>query len=110
MPDRPHSYRAVIIMHTLRSSVVGAASSSTSRYITSLVVPARIMAVLNSKSRAPSPFDAVVTVTSGPGLEGRGIVWKVGAGASLDDHGKRLWARWQIPSAPSGRPPTPSCA
>ena len=96
-------------MQGVRNSVVGAASLSTNLYITSFVVPARIMSVRNSKSRAPSPFAAVVTVMSGPVL-GSGTVWNVGAAASLDDHGERLRARWQIPSSPSGRPPTPSCA
>src|ERR1051326_6249518 len=96
-------------MQALRNSVVGAASLSTNLYITSLVDPARIISVPNSKSREPSPLAAVVTVMGGPEL-GSGTVWNVAAAASLDDHGKRLCARWQIPSPPSGRPPTPSCA
>src|ERR1700674_5633223 len=55
------SYRAMIVMHPLRNSVVGAVSLSTSRYMTSLVVPVRIMGVRKSKSRDPLPFGAVVT-------------------------------------------------
>ena len=50
----------MIDMHALRSSVVGAVSLSTSRNITSLVVPATTISVRNSKSTAPSPVDVVV--------------------------------------------------
>jgi hypothetical protein len=60
-------------MQGLRNSVVSAVSLSTNLYITSFVVPAIIMSVRNSKSRAPSPSAAVVTVMSGPVL-GSGIV------------------------------------
>ena len=102
-------YRAVIVMQALRNSVVGAASLSINLYITSFVVPASSMSVRNSKSRDPSPFAAVVMLMSGPVL-GSGTVWNDRAAASLDDHGKRLSERWQIPSPPRGRPPTPSCA
>ena len=66
----------MIVMQALRNSVVGAASLSTNLYITSLVVPARIMSVRNSKSRDPSPLAAVVTVMSGPEL-GSGTVVRI---------------------------------
>src|SRR5690349_8679735 len=85
-------YWAVMVMQALLNSVAGAASLSTSRYITSFVVPARIMSVRNSKSRAPLPSAAVVRVMSGPVL-GSGIVWNASAAASLGDHGKRLRER-----------------
>jgi hypothetical protein len=81
-------YLAVIIMQSLRNSVVGASASSTNRNITSLVVPARIIRARNSKSTAPSPFDVVVMVTSGP-VAGSGIVWKFRAGGSVGDQGER---------------------
>ena len=73
LPAEERLFWAVIIMQSLRNSVVGASASSTSRNITSFVVPARTIRARNSKSTAPSPVDVVVMVTSGP-VAGSGIV------------------------------------
>src|SRR5205085_2775116 len=76
----------VTVTHWLRSTLAGAAMSSTSRNITSNFASLGITGARNSKSIIPSPEADVVNVAFVVAPNGM-KVRNAGTGVSVDDHG-----------------------
>src|ERR1700682_3428580 len=96
-------YSARTVTHSLSSTLLGNATSSSTRNITSNCVPAGIELTENGKSTEPSPV-ADVIIDTGVVLLGRGNVIKAAAGGSAEDQGDTLIPRWQTPSLDRARP------